>query len=348
MIVKSAEELHELAKRILMAAGANEQNAEVVAEHLVLANLAGVDTHGLWHLAGYVAAINSGEILPTASPAIIKEGPASALITGNWACGQVAAKFAMEVAIAKAGEYGVAVAGLVQAHHIGRLGHFVEMAARRQMISMILAGGYGEEQPAAVPYGGQTRVLHTNPIAMGFPASEEPSMMFDWATTPLSGIKIVNAQRQHEQLPPGCIVDRAGNPSTDPDDFFQGGAHVPFGGHKGYALMMAAEFLGRIFTGTDAFADADRSGPVLRHQGVTMIVMQAAMFQPFADYARRADEMERRVRAVPPAPGFQEVLVPGDPEHRMQASRQREGIPIHDDVWQSIVEVAASLNIKNV
>jgi LDH2 family malate/lactate/ureidoglycolate dehydrogenase len=305
-----------------------------------------VDTHGLWHLAGYVAAIRRGELLPAASPAILKEGPTSALITGNWTFGQAAAKFAMETAIAKAAEHGVAVVGVVQAHHVGRLGHFVEMAARRQMISMVWAGGYGEEQPAAVPYGGRERLLHTNPIAMGFPANEEPPMMIDYATTHLSGVKVVNAQRRHERLPAGCIVDKAGNPTTDPNDFSEGGGHLPFGGHKGYALMMAAEYLGRIFTGADAFAEADRGGPILRHQGVTMMVLQAALFQPFAEYACRADEMERRVRAVPPAPGFSEVLVPGDPESRTRASRQRDGIPIHEDVWRSIVEVAASLNVE--
>ena len=346
MIVKTARELHEITKQILMAAGANQQNADVVAEHLVSANLAGVDTHGVLHLAGYVAAMSSGELLSTASPAIIKEGPTSALVTGNWTFGQVAAKFAMEVAIAKAAEHGVAVAGLVQAHHVGRLGHFVEMAARQQMISMVWGGGFGEERPAAVPYGGRVTVLHTNPIAAGFPAGEESPMMFDYATTPLSGVKVDNAKRRNELLPSGCIVDKAGNPSTDPNDFFQGGAHVPFGKHKGYALMMAAEFFGRIFTGSDAFAEADRSGPIFRHQGFTMIVLQADMFQPFADYARRADEMERRVRAVPPAPGFKEVLVPGDLESRARCNRQRDGIPIHDDIWQSILETAQSVNVE--
>lgn len=173
-------------------------------------------------------------------------------------------------------------------------------------------------------------------------------MMFDYATTAMSGVKVVNAQRRHEQLPPGCIVDKDGNLSTDANDFFSGGAHVPFGGHKGYALMMAAEFFGRIFTGAGAFVEAARAGPILRCQGVTMIVFKADLFQPFADYARKADEMERRVRAVPPAPGFKEVLVPGDAEVRTRAARQRDGIPIADDIWQSITEVAASLGTKNI
>ena len=348
MVVKTADELRELIERILTAAGADHAGASDVAEHLVSANLSGVDSHGVWHLAGYVKAIRAGELVPTATPEIIRETPNSALVSGNWTFGQVAAKYAMQVAIQKAAAANVSVVSLVQAHHIGRLGHFVEMAAAQRMISMVWAGGYGAEQPAAVPYGGRTSALHTNPIAMGFPAGEEPPMRFDYATTVTSGVKVVNAQRRGEQLPPGCIVDKDGNPSTDPNDFFNGGAHLPFGRHKGYALMIGAEFLGRIFAGADAFVDADRAGPILRHQGATIIVLRADLFQPFADYARGADEAERLIRAIPPAPGFEEVLVPGDPEERSRARRQRDGIPIPDDVWQSIVETAASLNIEDL
>lgn len=345
MITKTSAECHELARRILLAAGADERNANGVAEHLVSANLSGVDTHGIWHLPGYVTAIKDGEIVPTAWPAVLRETLTSALVTGNWTFGQVAAKYAMEVAIEKAQDQNMALAALVQAHHIGRLGYYVEMAAAQGMISMVWAGGFSEELPGAVPYGGRVKVLHTNPVAIGFPAGEEPPMMSDFATTAISGVKVVNAQRKHEQLSPGCIVDKEGNPSTDPNDFFSGGAHLPFGGHKGYGLMMAAEFLGRIFSGADAFAEANRGGPIMRHQGLTMIVFKADLFQTFVEYAKRADEMERRVRAVPPALGFKEVRVPGDLVARMRAIRQREGIPIAEDVWQSLTDLAQSLGL---
>ncbi|MCL4488847.1 MAG: Ldh family oxidoreductase [Chloroflexi bacterium] len=348
MIVKTADELHDVVKRLLVAAGASERNADGVAEHLVLANLSGVDTHGVWHVPGYVEAMKSGELAATAWPEVLKETPNSALVSGNWTFGQVAAKFAMQLAIKKAADQRMAVVGLVQAHHVGRLGHFVEMAAGQQMVSMVWAGGYSEEAPAAVPFGGRQRVLHTNPISLGLPAGGETPMMFDFATTSVSGVKVVNAQRRHEQVPPGCIVDKDGNPTTNPDDFFSGGAHVAFGGHKGYALMMAAEFLGRIFVGADNYVEANRAGPVLRHQGVTLVVFRADLFQPFAEYAKSADEMERRVRAVPPAPGYKEVLVPGDPEARTRAARRRDGIPIADDVWQSLKDLGASLGVQNI
>ena len=347
MITKPADELHALVKRILLAAGADEQNAEEVAEHLVLSNLSGVDTHGIWPIPIYVAAIKDDEIRPAAKPSILQETATSALVTGNWTFGHVAAKYAMELAISKARTQNVAVVGTVQMHHIGRLGHYVEMAAADKMVGMVWAGGYSEDAPASVPYGGSRRVLHTNPISIGLPAGEESTMMFDWATTALSGVKVDNAYHREEQLPPNSIVDKDGVPTTNPADFFDGGGHLPFGGHKGYTLMMTAEFLGRIFTGADSYVDTGRGvGSIMRHQGATMIAIKADLFQSFADFAARADEMERRVRAVPPAPGFDEVLAPGDMEASYREQRRRDGIPIADDIWQSFTEAAASVGVN--
>ena len=346
MITKTADELLSLVREILLAAGSDQENAEDVAEHLVLANLSGVDTHGIWPLPIYVAAIKADEILPAAKPKVLQETPSSALVTGNWTFGHVTAKYAMGLAIEKAKAQSIAIVGLVQMHHIGRLGHYVEMATAEKMSGMVWAGGFGEEVPAAVPYGGRRRVLHTNPISIGLPAHEESTMMFDWATTALSGVKVDNAYHRGERLPPDCIVDKDGKATTNPNDFFDGGGHLPFGAHKGYTLMMAAEYLGRIFTGADDYVESQRAGAIMRHQGVTMIAFKADLFQPFADYGKRADEMARRVRAVPPAPGFKEVLAPGDRESRTRTIRRRDGIPIADDTWQSFIEAAALVDVK--
>jgi LDH2 family malate/lactate/ureidoglycolate dehydrogenase len=343
---KTAEELESLVTEILSAGGADGQNAAEVAEHLVLANLSGVDTHGVWHVGGYLNAVDAGELLPTAKPAMVRETPTTALITGNWTFGQVTANFGIQVAIEKAASQNVAVVGLVQTHHIGRLGHFVEVAAEAGMIAMVWTGGYSEEEPATVPYGGRGRVLHTNPVAMGFPGDAESHMMFDFATTAASGVKIVNAHRRNEDVPAGWIVDKSGSPTTNPADFFEGGGHIPFGGHKGYGIMMAGEYLGRIITGADDYVEAGRGGPINCNQGVTMTVMKADLFRSLSDFTRQADEMERRVRAVPPAPGFDEVLAPGDLEERTRIARRRDGIPIADDVWQSLIDAADRVNVK--
>ncbi len=348
MVNKPAADLKRAVVKILLAAGASERNATIVADHMVSAHLSGVDTHGVWHLPNYVKDIQAGLLVPDASPKVIRESTNSALVTGNWTFGQVAAKEAMGVAIAKAEKHEVAVVGLVQAHHIGRLGEYVEMAAAKGMISMLTASGQGEEVPRTAPFGGRKAVLGTNPMALGFPGAEEPPMIVDFATCAIAGTKVRIHLERKEKVPPGCLLDKDGNPSTDPSDFLSGGAAVPFGGHKGYALMMALEVLGRVFSGADQFAESDRGGVAFRHEGVSMIVLRADLFQPLADYAARVDELRRRVRAIPPAAGFREVIAPGDPEVRARTIRQRDGIPLSDDLWQKLTDLARSLGVEGL
>lgn len=346
MTTKTADELRQLTRRILEAAGALPDQARIVAEHLVLANLRGVDSHGVWHIQGYVQAIRDGHIRVAAEPKIDRETPASALVRGGWAFGHVVARFAMQTAIEKAREQGLAVVSLVRTHHIGRLGHYAEMAAAEGMVSMVWAGGQGAEKPAAVPFGGSKPLFHTNPIAMGLPTGSQAPVIIDFATSATAGVKVINAFNRNQPLPPDCVVDKDGNPTTDPRKFMDGGAHLPFGGHKGYALMLATEMLGRTFSGADDGARLDYSDPLFRRHGATLIAFRADLFQPLSQYSRRADELARRALAVPPAPGFKQVLLPGVPEDRAQQVRQRDGIPIADDIWKTIVQAASSVGVQ--
>lgn len=345
MPVFPADELSDLIARILKAAGAQDGNAWIVADHLVLASLSGVDTHGIVHVSGYVDAIQKGEIQPTASPEVLKETAGSVFVTGNWSFGHVAAQFAMERAIEKAESREMAIAGLVELNHIGRLGHYTEMAAARGLISLVSVGGHGTEKPAAVPYGGREPLMHTNPVAVGFPGGEDPSMAFDFATTGMSGGKLDRYRQRGEALPEYCIVNRDGASTTDPEDIADG-FMTAFGGHKGYAIMMATEFLGPIFTGADAFSDTKRGSVLLRHQGVSMIVFRADLFQSLAEFEGRAERMRKRTQAIKPADGHEEVRVPGDRAARARTVREREGIPVEDDVWQSIVDTAQSVGVE--
>src|SRR5258706_241290 len=200
MIVKTAAELQALVENILMAAGADTANARIVANHLVLANFSRVDSHGVWHVPSYVAYIRGGVIAPTARPEVLNETPTSALVRGNWTFGHVAAEFAMEQAIRKAALAGIAVVAVVQDNHCGRLGHFVEMAIAKQMIAFVALGS--ETPGTAAPHGGRERRLHTNPLAMGFPAGDEPAMVFDFATTATAWVKGIKRYRSRPPLPP--------------------------------------------------------------------------------------------------------------------------------------------------
>ena len=172
MHVIAADKLHKLVFDICIAAGADGRNASCLADHQVRSNLRGVDTHGIWHLPLYVDQILAEQLLPANWPEVIRETAVSALVDGNWTFGQTTAMVATEIAVEKALGQGMAAVGTVRCNHIGRVGHFVEMAAAKGCVGIVVAGGFSEILPVAAPFGGRERVLSTNPVAMGFPAGE--------------------------------------------------------------------------------------------------------------------------------------------------------------------------------
>jgi LDH2 family malate/lactate/ureidoglycolate dehydrogenase len=336
-------ELQYLVADILCGHGTPSQHATAVSQHLVSANLSGVDSHGVRLLPVYIRAIESGELDPAARPEIVSDNGAVARIRGHWGFGQLGALEATRLAVAKASEFGLGAVALVEAHHIGRLGEYAEQAAAVQVVLVIWGGGQGVEEPKAVPYGGAIPVLHTNPVAIGFPTAWGAPFLLDMATSTVSGAKIAQARSRGERLPRGAIVDKAGQPSTDPNDFLNGGAHVAFGGHKGYGLMLAAELLGRVLTGSEEYSSTNGGGPVFRHSGNLFIALKPSAFADGALASTEAALLLDRLRNTPPAPGFREVMVPGDPENRARETRTNAGIPLDEDVWQSLQELQAAL-----
>lgn len=331
----SADDLAAEVGRNLTAVGASGANARSVAAHLVAADVRGVPSHGVAQLPIYIRAIGAGELLPDGAPRVIKDDGATALVSGGWTFGHVAGEFATQLAITKAKQHGVAVVGIVEANHTGRLGTYVETAAAAGLICLVWAGGYGAERPFAAPHGGSRAALASNPLAIGVPTRDEP-VVIDFATTEIAGSKVLAARRRGERLPEGAMIDRDGNPTTDPLAFAEGGALLPFGRHKGYALMLAVELIGRAFVGADAYADTERGGHAMRHQGVTIFAARTDLFQSEDAFLGSVATVVDAVHAVPPAPGFDEVLVPGERAARTAQRVQHDGIVVPDDLWAAL------------
>jgi LDH2 family malate/lactate/ureidoglycolate dehydrogenase len=336
----TVDQLRPFSEAIFAAAGASRANAERVTEAMLSANLAGHDSHGVQHIPGYVREIERGAISGTAEPAVLRETATTALVSGGWTFGHVGAAYATRLAIAKARQHHLAMVGLVQANHIGRLGEYGEMGAAGGAIVMIMEG-FGHKVAMQAPYGGAGRLLGTNPISIGIPAGEEPGMMLDFATTVVAAGKLAVAQAKGLPIAPGALVDAAGRPTTDPAALREGGAMLPFGGHKGYALALAIEFLGRVLVGGETYAASSPSP--FNEAGTLILAIDPATFRPAADYAASADDLSRRVKAIPPADGFSEVLLPGEPERHSRETRLKEGIPIPEATWEGIVETARRL-----
>jgi LDH2 family malate/lactate/ureidoglycolate dehydrogenase len=332
------EALHRVTATIFRATGAPDDLAAQVADVLVDNHLAGHDSHGILRIPEYVRSVRAGEIVPTARPQVIEESATSALISGNWAFGQVTGVFAADLAVEKAKRERVAVLSVVQAGHTGRLAAFTDRAARQGVVMFMAIGTVSK--PTTAPYGGSTPILGTNPISFSIPNPVGSPITLDFATSAIAAGKIKAAKAKHEPLPPGAILDSRGLPSTDPQAFFEGGFLLPFGGHKGYALAVIAELLSGPLAGADAYPG------VISRSGIFIFAVDAAVFRPPADYEKALAETLSRIKAVPPAPGFEEVLLPGEPEARARAKRERDGIPIPEDTWKAVCDVAAELGVK--
>jgi hydroxycarboxylate dehydrogenase B len=330
MLQFRAEQLRPAAAAIFRAAGTPEDIAEHVANSLVMANLMGHDSHGVIRVPRYCEQIADGSIKPAVRPELLQETATTATVSGMWGFGQMVAKVGAQVAIRKASEANLAVVTLVQQNHIGRLGEWSAMMADAGMIGMVVTGGWRSPLVGAAPFGGAARLLGTNPYSFAIPTGHRDIVLVDFATTIVAEGKIQFARAKGTPLPTGAILDKDGNPSTNANDYYDGGVMLPAAGHKGYSLSLVADLLSLL-------AGAELHGRDWNRVGTFMLAVKVEAFRPLAEFKDAVDARLDDVKAVPPAVGFQEVLIPGEPEMRAKAQREREGIGVPEATWEALL-----------
>lgn len=312
--------------RRLQAAGAPWEQAQCVAEALVESDLRGHEGHGVRRLPQYLEEIGRGRIVPTALPEILQETPSTAVVDGRWSFGAVSGTYAMEIALQKAKKEGLAAVTLRRGGHLGRLGGYVERAAEGGFIGMA-AANFG--RATCPPFGGLSPRFGTNPWAFAVPAATFPPLVLDFATTAVAWGRLQTAQQSGERLPEGWVTDLQGQPLTDPSQLSQGWMFVPFGGHKGSGLMMLADILGGALSGHGC--------PCLPEgqpgNGAWFLALDPHCFQPREEFLQTMDRLFREVKATPPAPGAEEVLLPGERGQRLKEQRLRDGLWVPEEVW---------------
>lgn len=341
MITVKPAVLAEYTSAIFVAAGAPGDIADRLAASLVDSNQAGHDSHGAIRISQYVREIRSGKLVPTAEPMVLRGGPAWALVDGSWGFGHETARFAMAQAIARAARSGVAVVLAVRCNHIGRVGEWAEQAAAAGMFGMASVALGQTPALMVAPFGGAGRALSTNPIAMGAPRPGLAPMLLDFATSISPEGKVRVARDKGVPLPAGCLVDKNGEPTTDPNALYDGGALLPVGGHKGYALSMMVEVLCMALSGAD---EPDLHGPAGENSGSFYLAIDPSVFRPVEAYGESIERLVRRVKAVPPASGVEEVLLPGEPEQRTRIQRA-DAISLPAATWQAIADDAKTLGV---
>ena len=338
MLTIPAERLHKVSTALFKAAGTPDDITKDVVDILIESNLAGHDSHGVQLIPNYMRQAKAGNVKADARPTIVEETPTTALVSGHWGWGQLTAAFGTDVAIRKAKESRISMVGMVECNHVGRQGEYVERASAAGM-AMIACLGSGGDGGNTAPFGGRKGALGTNPWSMGIPAGEQPDVLLDFATTVVAGNKVAVARAKGEQLPPGAILDGQGRPSTNPEDLRNGGVMLPFGGHKGYALAVCAELVGNVLSASYRFPGPGRGG------GTFFIALDPTMFAPRAAYEAATDVVLERIKAVPPAPGFDEVLIPGEPELRNKQRRGEQGVPLPEATWEALKKSGSELGV---
>ncbi len=346
MPVVPASELEQMSFHIFRAVGASEEEADIVSKHLVIGNLTGHDSHGVALVPIYVENIRKGGVKPGAPMEIIRETPATALLDGNWGFGQVIAREATRIAIEKARLHAISAVGMQKVNHIGRLADYPLMAVREGMIGIMVANGSGGGQ-AVTPWGGRARRLGTNPICIAVPNGTEAPICLDMATSVAAWGKVFVKKQRKEPIPEGWILNAEGVSSTDPQEYFgpPEGVLLPLGGiagHKGYGLSFLVDVLGGILTG----AGYSRENVTRFGNGTFLIVINIEVFRPLTDFITETQDLARYMKSAPLAPGFEEILYPGEIEQRRELVHLQKGIFVEDDTWNQLVNLIKELQLE--
>ncbi len=324
----SPERLHELIAAKLVAAGLAPDDGRIVADVLCFADLRGIHSHGALRTEYYAERIAKGGITLEPDVRWERTGASSGVLDGDNGIGHALARRGMDEAIALAKECGVGVVGVRRMSHSGALSYYTEQAAAAGLVAIATC----QSDPMVVPFGGAEVYYGTNPIAFSAPGVGEELISFDMATTVQAWGKVLAAQEAGEDIPGDWAVDEGGRPTTDPDDVE---ALVPVAGPKGYGLAMMVDVLSGILLGlpfgkdvSSMYADMRRG----RDLGQLHIVIDPARFAGAETFREMISATRRELNALKPAPGFDQVLFPGQDKEIVRAGYERDGIEIDDDI----------------
>jgi uncharacterized oxidoreductase len=340
------DRLRRLASAILRSGGSEAPEADLVADHLVQANLAGHDSHGVGMIPAYVRHLQGGLVRPNTHAKLVKDDGAILMFDGGRGYGRRVAGEAMAAAIARCRQTGVVAMTLANAHHIGRVGAYGELATGAGLVSLHFVN-VADHRGLVAPFRGSDARFSTNPVCIALPGTDrQPPLLLDMATSAVAMGKVRVARNEGQQVAEGILIDPAGRPTRDPHVMYgePRGALLPFGAHKGYALAVVTELLAAALSG----------GPTLQpgneRRGGTINNMFAVLIDPArlagVDWLHREIEgFVEYVKASPPADPSAPVLVPGDPERAARDERARTGIVVDATTWEEILAAGEKVGL---
>jgi LDH2 family malate/lactate/ureidoglycolate dehydrogenase len=336
----SASQLTLLAARALGELGAPPDVADQVSRSLVLSNLVGHDSHGVIRLIQYSGWITDGQIRPAAAAVVESRRPAAGVVDGRWGFGQPAGQLAVSIAIEMASECSVAAVSIRNCNHVGRLGEYVATLAEAGLMGL----AFCNSGAVVAPFGGTGRALGTNPFAWAAPGGPHGPLVLDFSTAGIAEGKLRVAAAEGRSVGQGFIVDDRGHPTTRPEDFYAGGALLPFGGHKGSGMSIMIELLGGLLTGMGTSCTPDYAGG----NGTVLLALDLSAFTEDNAYLAGALEFCARLVADGAGPTHGTVMLPGELEARTRSERLTSGVPVGRGVLEMIYHLTDKLGIARL
>jgi ureidoglycolate dehydrogenase (NAD+) len=335
--------LEDVVAAVLQGHGVAEEDARLVAASLVEADRRGIGSHGVMRLGIYVDRLKAGLVQARTEVTIERETAATAVLDGHHSMGQAVAARAMRLCLDKAREAHVAAVAVRNSSHFGAAAYWALMAPPRHMIGVAMSN----TAPLMPPTGGRGARIGNNPLAVAVPARTERPLVLDMATSVVALGKVLLAQKRGERVPEGWGVTAAGEPTTDPDAILNGGFILPVGGPKGYGLSVIVDVLSGLLSGGVVGGEVrsmyrDFSAP--SRIGHFFLAVDIGAFVPVEWFEAQVDGYIRYLRATPPAPGVERVMVPGEPEF-LRAETSGDAVPLPVGVVADVRRLAAEAGV---
>lgn len=341
----TAEKLTGFASSLFRAINVPADEADRVAQSLVLANLCGHDSHGMIRVVQYADAIKDGRLKPGAPFTIVKQTAAVLVVDGGWGLGQVQAHRLLDRLIPRAEALGLAAGTLKHCGHIGRLGEYAEAAAERKMAFFASVNNHGFGRGVAPPGGKEARI-GTNPLCLGAPTNSDP-VVLDIGTSVVAEGKVRVAFNKGQKVPDGWLLDPDGKPTTDPGVLYKEprGSILPLGGsqaYKGFGIGLLLDMLVSGFSGAPC---STPGAPNLSGNAVLFLVLDINQFAGAEHFLKEVSGLAANIKSCPKAEGAGDIMVPGEPERRSCAQRRQTGIPLDDGTWKQLTALAEKLKV---
>ena len=338
-----AERLLDFAAAVYAGAGLPEEDARLIADTLVQADLWGHQSHGVLRLGWYLERVQNGVMKPVTKPEFVVDAGSIAVIEGNAGVGHVLSVLATKEAVKRAKAHGIGAVGVRNSNHFGTCMYYTMMGAREGCMMLLTSNG----GPAMAPWGGMKKIIGTNPMSVATPAGRHPPFVVDMANTGVARGKIYLARQKRQPIPLGWALNAAGAPTTDPQEAIDG-IILPMAEHKGYAIAMMVDVLSGVLTGSgfltqvhSPYKTAEKS-----NCGHLFIAANIEAFQPLAQFNARMEDYIAELKSVPRAQGFDEVFYPGEIEARNNERNRREGLDLPEDTLTDLKRIAKETGLE--